>query len=118
MEETMDFGPCVEFLPAPIFLAFILFITACKRKSVPAPLKDESAVDWNAMFSAFGNQYRRRLLVSLLEQNPQEDTVRVPEDFHEGEKSQAALQTAFVHRTSRNSKMMDTSNGTEVPIKS
>jgi hypothetical protein len=43
------------------------------------------------------NTHRRRLLVALLEHNPQRDSVVVPEDVHEGEKALEALQIEFYH---------------------
>ena len=46
---------------------------------------------------ALADTHRRRLLVALLEHNPQRDTGAVPEDVHEGEKALAALQTQFHH---------------------
>lgn len=46
---------------------------------------------------ALTDTHRRRLLVALLEHNPQRDTVAVPEDVHEGEKALETLQTKFYH---------------------
>ncbi len=35
-------------------------------------------------FKALSNIHRRRLLIALLDHNPQRDNVDVPEDVHEG----------------------------------
>jgi len=51
----------------------------------------------NEYFEALANVYRRRLLVSLLEHNPQRDNVAVPEDVHKGEKALEVLQIEFHH---------------------
>ena len=56
-----------------------------------------SPSDWKAVFDALGNRYRRRLLVSLLEHNPQRDEVNVPEDVHAGEKELTILQAEMFH---------------------
>jgi len=48
-------------------------------------------------FEALANIHRRRLLVALLDHNPQRDEVTVPEDVHEGEIALEALQTKFYH---------------------
>ncbi|WP_159901916.1 ArsR family transcriptional regulator [Salinirussus salinus] len=48
-------------------------------------------------FQALADAHRRRLLVALLEHNPQRDSIVVPEDVHEGEKSLEALQIEFYH---------------------
>jgi hypothetical protein len=50
------------------------------------------------MFDALRDASRRRLLVCLLEHNPQDDSVKVPEDVHTDETDLSALQTEFVHR--------------------
>jgi len=48
-------------------------------------------------FEALANIHRRRLLVALLEHNPQQDDVTTPEDVHEGEKSLEVLQKELYH---------------------
>ena len=48
-------------------------------------------------FEALANIYRRRLLVALLEHNPQRDNVDVPEDVHKGENALEVLQIEFQH---------------------
>ncbi|WP_049986479.1 DUF7344 domain-containing protein [Halobellus rufus] len=50
-------------------------------------------------FEALANIHRRRLLVALLDHNPQRNdvTVTVPEDVYEGEKPLEVLQTEFYH---------------------
>jgi len=48
-------------------------------------------------FKALSNVHRRRLLVNLLDHNPQRDSVDIPEDLHKGEKTVEALQTEFNH---------------------
>ncbi|RLM83592.1 ArsR family transcriptional regulator [Halobellus sp. Atlit-38R] len=48
-------------------------------------------------FEALANVHRRRILITLLEYNPQRDTVAVPEDIHQGKKALEALQTEFYH---------------------
>ncbi|MDQ2052761.1 ArsR family transcriptional regulator [Natronolimnohabitans sp. A-GB9] len=48
-------------------------------------------------FKALSNIHRRRLLIALLDHNPQRDNVDVPEDVHEREKSLEALQIDFNH---------------------
>jgi len=48
-------------------------------------------------FEALANTHRRRLLVALLDHNPQRDGVHVPEDIHEGEIALEALQEEFYH---------------------
>lgn len=48
-------------------------------------------------FAALANTHRRRLLVALLNHNPQRDEVNVPEDVHEGEMALEALQTELHH---------------------
>jgi hypothetical protein len=49
------------------------------------------------VFKALANVYRRRLLVALIEHNPQRDSVVVPEDIDEGEQALETLQTKFYH---------------------
>ena len=51
----------------------------------------------DTLFEALSNVHRRRLLVALLDHNPQSDDVRVPEDVHEGEQPVEVLQTEFYH---------------------
>ena len=48
-------------------------------------------------FEVLANIHRRRLLVALLDHNPQRDDVTVPEDVYEGEKALEVLQTEFYH---------------------
>jgi hypothetical protein len=48
-------------------------------------------------FEALANIHRRRLLVALLDHNPQRDDVVVPEDVHEGDKTLQDLQTELYH---------------------
>ncbi|WP_256546812.1 DUF7344 domain-containing protein [Halobellus inordinatus] len=48
-------------------------------------------------FEALANIHRRRVVVTLLEHNPQRDTVAVPEDVHEGERALEALQAEIYH---------------------
>ncbi len=48
-------------------------------------------------FEALANIHRRRMLVALLDHNPQEDTIAVPEDVHDGEQALEVLQTEFYH---------------------
>ncbi|MDG5778162.1 transcriptional regulator [Haloarculaceae archaeon H-GB2-1] len=49
------------------------------------------------IFDALANVHRRRLLVALLGHNPQQDTVRTPEDAHGGEKAVETLQKELYH---------------------
>ena len=51
---------------------------------------------WNAVFKALQNRYRRRLLVRLLEHNPQ-DPVDLPDDVHTGEKQRELLVAELFH---------------------
>lgn len=48
-------------------------------------------------FEALTNIHRRRLLVALLEHNPQRDNLDVPTDVHEGEKPVEVLQIELFH---------------------
>ena len=48
-------------------------------------------------FEALSNVHRRRLLVALLDHNPQRDAVDVPEDVHEGDKALEPLQSELYH---------------------
>ncbi len=48
------------------------------------------------MLSALADKHRRRLLVALLDRNPQ-DEVLVPEIVHTGEKELAILRSEMVH---------------------
>lgn len=52
---------------------------------------------WKRMFQCLGDISRRRLLLALLEHNPQKEEVIVPEDVHVGESKLADLQTEYVH---------------------
>ena len=49
------------------------------------------------LFEALANAHRRRLLVALLDHNPQPDTVDVPEEVQERDIPLGALQTKFFH---------------------
>jgi len=49
------------------------------------------------MFEALANAQRRQLLVALLDQDPQQEGLRLPEDIHEGEKALDVLQTELHH---------------------
>ena len=48
-------------------------------------------------FDALANIHRRRVLIALLDNNPQRDDVAVPEDVHDGEKALEALQIELYH---------------------
>jgi len=48
-------------------------------------------------FEALANIHRRRLLVALLEHNPQRNNVNIPEDVHVGETPLEVLQMEFYH---------------------
>lgn len=48
-------------------------------------------------FEALANIHRRRLLVALLDHNPQQEPISVPEDVHEGETEVEVLQAKFYH---------------------
>lgn len=48
-------------------------------------------------FDALSNPHRRRLLVALLEHNPQRDDAVRPEDIHEGEKALEVLREGLFH---------------------
>jgi len=48
-------------------------------------------------FEALANGYRRRLLVALLDHNPQRDDVVEPEEIHEGEKALETLRLELYH---------------------
>ena len=54
-------------------------------------------VDWETVMRQLAERPRRRLLVSLLEDNPQADSVSVPGDVVVTEDEERALQTEFVH---------------------
>ena len=49
------------------------------------------------IFDALANVHRRRVLIALLAHNPQRDTVRVPDDAHDGEKAVETLQEELYH---------------------
>lgn len=51
--------------------------------------------EWRTIFDALKNDYRRRVLVSLLEREDAE--VRVPEDVHVGQRELTVLQAELVH---------------------
>jgi len=48
-------------------------------------------------FEALANIHRRRLLIALLERNPQRDNINVPKDIHMGQNPLEALQIEFYH---------------------
>ena len=51
------------------------------------------------MLLALADEHRRRLLVALLEHNPQDDSeVRIPEEVHVGDVELEQLQSAMFHR--------------------
>lgn len=54
-------------------------------------------VDWETLLNVLSKRPRRRLLVSLLDQNPQDDGVQVPEDVRVRGEELERLQTEFVH---------------------
>jgi hypothetical protein len=56
-----------------------------------------SGVDWNTVFNTLSNEYRRRLLVNLIEHNPQDDSVDIPDDIVIGDKERDLLQAEMVH---------------------
>jgi hypothetical protein len=49
------------------------------------------------LFQALANVRRRRLLVALLDHNPQRDDEVVPEDIHEGETAIETLRSELYH---------------------
>lgn len=51
---------------------------------------------WDAVFTALKNHYRRRLLIRLLEHNPQ-DPVDLPNDVHLGETDRERLNAELYH---------------------
>jgi predicted transcriptional regulator len=53
--------------------------------------------DWGEMLGVLENQYRRRLLVGLLDHNPQRDSVDIPEDVHVGDKELEVLNAGMYH---------------------
>ncbi|TMT81459.1 ArsR family transcriptional regulator [Haloterrigena sp. H1] len=55
------------------------------------------STDLGTILTTLADQSRRRLLMSLIEHNPQEDKVNIPEDIHMGEKELEALQSEFFH---------------------
>lgn len=50
------------------------------------------------MLQALEDRHRRRLLVTLLDHHPTEDTFRVPEDIYVGEADLEALQEQLFHQ--------------------
>ena len=48
-------------------------------------------------FEALSNVHRRRLLVALLDHNPQRDDIAVPEDVHKGTKALETLELELYH---------------------
>ena len=67
-----------------------LVMTTADQRSHP--------VDWEAMFAALRNHSRRRLLVALLDHNPQEDSVKPSKAAHVGEKDLEVLQAKMYHK--------------------
>ena len=57
----------------------------------------KESTDWETILTALADRSRRRLLISLLEHNPQDDRVNIPEDVHIGEKELEELQLEFIH---------------------
>lgn len=53
--------------------------------------------DWNDIFSALGDRPRRRLLVSLLDEEAATDGLDVPEDVHAGERDLETLRVELFH---------------------
>lgn len=60
-----------------------------KRESKSRPMDE--------LFRALANAQRRRLLVALLDHNPQRDTVDVPEDVEESKVMVETRQAEFFH---------------------
>jgi hypothetical protein len=57
-----------------------------------------SGVDvWQRVLRSLEHPARRRLLVAILEHNPQSDVVVIPEDVHEGRVDPDTLQVEFEH---------------------
>lgn len=54
-------------------------------------------VDWDTLFDALGDVHRRRILVALLDHNPQQIPVQVPEDVCVGERKLEPLQLEMIH---------------------
>ena len=54
--------------------------------------------DWDEMFTALADPHRRRLLVALLDHNPQEDTLQVSEEMDTGDVALEVFQTRMYHR--------------------
>lgn len=61
---------------------------------MPTADREDSVTGWNTMFRVLGNEYRRRLLTSLLDHN---DQVKLSETVSLGGPDWDALQTQFVH---------------------
>lgn len=53
--------------------------------------------DWETIFSALRNVYRRRLLVALVEQDASDDTVPVPEAVAGDHDDLSVLQANLIH---------------------
>ncbi|MDS0297884.1 hypothetical protein NDI76_03945 [Halogeometricum sp. S1BR25-6] len=58
-------------------------------------MQDENV--WQSVCRALGDKTRRRVLVALLELPDADDTLRVPEDVHEGDRDERKLETALYH---------------------
>lgn len=56
---------------------------------------DQNRID--DVFDALTNRYRRRLLVALLQHNPQADTLEVPHDTVASNEPPETLKTEFYH---------------------
>lgn len=54
--------------------------------------------DWGRMFGALENEKRRRLLVALLEHNPQEETIADPEANHNTEMALEPQEMEMYHK--------------------
>ena len=55
------------------------------------------STDWETMMTVLADRSRRRLLMNLIEHNPQEERVNIPEGVQIGEEELEVLQTEFVH---------------------
>lgn len=63
------------------------------------PVGDETiTTSWGSILQALTDEHRRRLLVALLEKNPQADTVEIPEDVHVGESELEVLNAKMYHQ--------------------
>lgn len=59
--------------------------------------RDTLTVDWGQLFDVLSDEYRRRLLVTLLRRDP-EDELRLAEAVHRGEKDVETLRIELRHR--------------------